>query len=71
MVGAAKQHTAQTIVKPTATIETMMASPAGILAKYSARRERPVTTRCRNMPSVRSTNPPWHPSVAATMKPKT
>jgi len=37
---------------------TMMAKPAGIRARYSAKRERPVTTRCRNIPSVRSTDPP-------------
>ena len=59
------------MVKPTATSGTMMASPAGMRARYSARRERPVTTRCRNIPSVRSTDPAVAPRVAATMKPKT
>ena len=48
-----------------------MASPAGIRARYSANRERPVTTRCRNIPSVRSTDPAVQPNVAAMMKPKT
>src|SRR5579864_1517885 len=70
-VGAAKEHTAQTTVKPAATKGTMMASPAGIRARYSAKRERPVTTRWRNIPSVRSAEPAVTPSVAATMKPKT
>src|ERR1700736_3213145 len=32
-VGAAKTHTAHTMVKPTATKGTMMASPAGIRAR--------------------------------------
>ena len=32
-VGAANTHTAQTMVKPTATRGTMMASPAGIRAR--------------------------------------
>jgi hypothetical protein len=33
VVGAAKTHTAQTMVKPTATNGTMMANPAGIRAR--------------------------------------
>ena len=49
------------MVKPTATSETMMASPAGIRARYRASRERPVITRWRNMPSVRSTDPAVQP----------
>src|ERR1700722_17638636 len=69
-VGAANTHTAQTMVKPTATRGTMMASPAGMRARYSARRERPVTTRCRNIPSPRSADPAVAPRVAATMNPK-
>ena len=48
-----------------------MASPAGMRAKYSASRERPVITRWRNMPSVRSTEPAVQPTTAATMNPKT
>src|SRR5579864_5578803 len=71
LVGAANTHTAQTMVKPAATSGTMTASPAGIRARYSAKRERPVTTRCRNIPSVRSADPAVTPRVAATMKPKT
>ena len=47
-----------------------MASPAGIRAKYKASRERPVITRWRNIPSVRSTDPAVQPTVAATMNPK-
>ena len=70
-VGAAKTHTVHTMVKPTATRGTMMASPAGIRATYTARRDRPVTTRCRNIPSPRSADPAVAPRVAATMKPKT
>ncbi len=54
-----------------ATSGTMMANPAGIRARYSAKRERPVTTRWRNIPSVRSIDPAVQPKVAATMKPKT
>ena len=48
-----------------------MARPAGIRARYSDSRERPVTTRCRNIPSLRSTDPAVQPKVAATMKPNT
>ncbi len=59
------------MVNPMATNAQMMASPAGIRARYRASRERPVTTRCRNMPSVRSIDPAVPPNVAATMKPKT
>ena len=47
-----------------------MASPAGILAIYRANRERPVITRWRNIPSVRSTDPAVEPTTAATMNPK-
>ena len=47
-----------------------MARPAGMRAKYRARRERPVMTRWRNIPSVRSTDPAVQPTTAATMKPK-
>ena len=70
-VGAANTHTTQTMAKPTATMGTTMASPAGIRARYRASRERPVTTRWRNIPSVRSTDPAVQPRVAAMMKPKT
>ncbi len=48
----------------------MIANPAGILARYSASRDRPVTTRCRNIPSVKSRDPAVQPTVVATMKPK-
>ena len=48
-----------------------MASPAGMRAKYRASRERPVMTRWRNIPSVRSTDPAVQPTTAATMNPKT
>ena len=33
-------------------------------------RERPVITRWRNIPSVRSTDPAVQPTTAATMNPK-
>ncbi len=56
---------------PTATIAMTMASPAGIRARYKAMRERPVITRWRNIPSVRSTEPAVQPTTAATMNPKT
>ncbi len=69
-VGAAKEQTAQTTVKPTATIGITMANPAGMRARYRANLERPVITRCRNIPSVRSTDPAVHPTAAATMNPK-
>ena len=48
-----------------------MASPAGIRAKYSANRDRPVITRWRNIPSVRSIDPAVLPTTAATTNPKT
>ena len=48
-----------------------MASPAGMRAKYRARRERPVMTRWRNIPSVRSIDPAVQPTTAATTNPNT
>jgi hypothetical protein len=64
-------QTAHTTVNPIATSGRMIARPAGIRARYSASLDRPVTTRCRNMPSVRSTEPAVQPRAAATMNPKT
>ena len=40
-------------------------------AKYSANRDRPVITRWRNIPSVRSIDPAVLPTTAATTNPKT
>ena len=56
-----------------ASVPTMgrtMAKPAGMRAKYRASRDRPVTTRWRKTPSVKSADPALAPSVAATMNPK-
>ncbi len=45
-------------------------STDGITLSDREGRDRPVTTRCRNMPSVRSRDPAVQPTMAATMKPK-
>jgi len=69
--GALTAHTAQTTVKATATMGTMMAKPAGMRARKSATPERPVTTCCVNIPSARSSHPAVAPKVMAAMNPKT
>src|SRR5947209_12690293 len=64
-LGAASTQTVQTTLKPIATSGRMIAKPAGIRARYSAIRDLPVTTRWRNIPSARSTEPAVAPRGAA------
>ena len=57
------------MVNATATAGTRMARPAGMRARYRARRDRPVITRWRNTPSFRSVVAAAAPTTAATMNP--